>query len=53
MIKAIKKLIGKIQFYRECKRHGFFCPECINHDFIFEGGVFLGNRCRYRKVCGI
>ena len=29
-----------------CKANGFNCPECIYHDWVFEGIIFRGNRCR-------
>lgn len=43
----IKRLIYRIKKRRFCKLNIFFCPDCIYHDFIFEGCVFRGNRCRY------
>lgn len=27
--------------------NGYNCPECIYHDFVFEGSIFRENRCRY------
>lgn len=44
-----RKLIWKIKKKRFCKLNGWFCPDCIYHDFIFEGAIFRGNRCRYPK----
>lgn len=44
-----KKLILKWKHKRFCKLNGYNCPECIYHDFVFEGTVFRGNRCRYPK----
>ena len=45
----IRKLIYKMRKRRFCKLNGWFCPDCIYHDFIFEGAVFRGNRCRYPR----
>lgn len=46
----IRKLIYKIRKRRFCKQNRWFCPDCIYHDFIFEGAVFRGNRCRYPRM---
>ena len=27
--------------------NGYNCQECIYHEFVFEGSIFRGNRCRY------
>lgn len=43
----IRRLIQKIKKRRFCKLNGYFCPDCIYHDFIWEGAIFRGNRCRY------
>lgn len=44
-----RKLIWKIKKRRFCKLNGWFCPDCIYHDFMWEGAIFRGNRCRYLK----
>lgn len=45
----IRKLIYKMRKRRFCKLNHWFCPDCIYHDFVFEGTTFRGNRCRYPK----
>ena len=49
MIKFIRKMLNRYKHYRMCKLNGFRCPDCIYHDFIYEGCIFRGNRCRYMK----
>lgn len=49
LAKTIKKILWKWKKRRFCKLNGYFCPECIYRDFIFEGGIFRGNRCRFPK----
>lgn len=44
---AIEKLIWKIQKRRFCKLNGYFCPDCIYHEFIFDGCIFRGTKCHY------
>ena len=44
-----KNLILKWKYKRFCKLNGYDCPDCIYHDFVFDGAVFRGNRCRYPK----
>ena len=43
----IKRLIRRMKHRRFCRLNGFFCPDCIYHDFVFEGSIFRGNRCRW------
>ena len=45
----IRKLMYKLRKRRFCKLNGWFCPDCIYHDFIFEGAIFRGNKCRYPR----
>ncbi len=45
----IKRIIHKIKHRRICKLNNYFCPDCIYHDFVWEGIIFRGNRCRYPK----
>ena len=44
------RLIGKWRQERKkkkiCAVNGYNCPECIYHDFLFDGVVFRGIRCR-------
>lgn len=48
MRRRLKNLLWKIRKRHFCRLNGYNCPECIYHDFVFEGAVFRGNRCRYR-----
>lgn len=53
MKQFIKRLIARYKHKKFCKLNNYFCPDCIYHDFIFEGAIFRGNKCRepnYRKV---
>lgn len=43
----LKKLISKWKYRRFCKLNGYYCPDCIYHDFVWDGSVFRGNRCRH------
>ena len=45
----IRKLIYKMRKRRFCKLNRWSCPDCVYHDFVFEGAIFRGNRCRYPK----
>ena len=47
MSKWIKKLIARIKYERFCKANNYFCPDCIYHDFKFEGATFRGNECQH------
>lgn len=51
LVKTIKKILWKRKKMRFCKLNGYFCPECIYHDFIWENAVFRGNICRFQKDC--
>nr|DAT66166.1 MAG TPA: Orsellinic acid biosynthesis cluster protein D [Caudoviricetes sp.] len=44
----VRMLIHKIRKHRFCKNNGYRCPECIYHEFVFNGIVFRGIRCLYR-----
>ncbi len=48
-MRALRNLMWKWKRNRFCKLNRYFCPDCIYHDFIFEGSIFRGNRCRYPK----
>lgn len=43
----LKKLIDRIRHRRFCRLNRNYCPDCIYHDFVFDGTVFRGNRCRW------
>jgi hypothetical protein len=43
------KLIWKLRKRRFCRNVGYRCPDCIFHDFVFDGSIFRGNRCRYPR----
>lgn len=46
----IKRLIHKIKKHRQCKRMGYWCPDCIYHNFILDNAnVFRGNDCLFDK----
>ena len=45
--KLIAKWIAKRKYRRFCKLNGYRCPDCIYHDWVWEGVVFRGNRCRH------
>ena len=45
----IKRIIHKLKHRRFCKLNNYFCPDCIYHNFVWEGITFRGNRCRYPK----
>lgn len=48
MIQIIKKIICKIKHKKVCKLNGYYCPDCIYHDFIWENDIiFRGNRCKF------
>lgn len=42
----LKRLIDRIRHRRFCRLNRYYCPDCIYHDFVFEGAVFRGNKCR-------
>lgn len=42
-----KRLIDRIRQRRFCRLNRYYCPDCIYHDFVFEGAVFRGNKCRW------
>lgn len=48
-MRVIKKIIRRLKIKRICKLNGYNCPECIYHDFVFEGVTFRGNRCRLEE----
>ena len=45
----IKHIIHKLKHRHFCKLNNYFCPDCICHDFVWDGITFRGNRCRYPK----
>lgn len=50
MKRMILKLIKKIKHKKFCRLNGYRCPDCIYHEWIFEGTTFRGNKCRYGGV---
>jgi len=43
----IKHLLMKLRFNKFCKQNQYNCPNCIYHNFIFEGCIFRGNKCEH------
>ena len=41
-----RKLMFKHRLRRLCKSNGYNCPECIHHEFVFDGIKFEGIRCK-------
>ena len=46
---VIKKIIRRIKIRRICKLNGYYCPDCIYHEWHFEGVIFRGNKCRLER----
>ena len=44
-----KRLIKIMRIRRVCRANGYNCPECIYHEFLFDGAVFRGVRCRLEQ----
>ena len=49
ILTMLRAYLKKKRHHKYCKRVKFNCPDCIYHDFIFEGTIFRGNRCRWGK----
>lgn len=49
MLTLLRAYLKKKRHHKYCKSVKFDCPDCIYHDFIFEGTIFRGNRCRWGK----
>lgn len=32
-----------------CKANRYYCPDCIYHEFVFDGVTFRGNKCRLEE----
>lgn len=47
--KILLKLIKKIKHKRFCMLMGYRCPDCIHHEWVWEGTTFRGNKCRYGR----
>lgn len=43
---VIDKIIRRIKKRRICKLNGYYCPDCIYHEWVFDGATFRGNKCR-------
>lgn len=48
--RILLKLIKKIKHERFCSLMGYRCPDCIYHEWAWEGTTFRGNKCRYGGV---
>lgn len=48
MIRIIARFMQKRRIKKICKAWGYNCSECIHHDYVFEGTVFRGVRCRLK-----
>ena len=46
---AIKQLflnMKRRRIYRKfCRLNGHYCPDCIYHNYVWDGMIFRGNRC--------
>lgn len=49
MIKYIRFLLWKRKKKKQCKAMGYYCPDCIYHNFQFDGAIFRGNLCLFPK----
>lgn len=47
---VIHRIIRRIKIERICKLNGYNCPECIYHEWVWEGMTFRGNRCRLERM---
>ena len=47
---VIHRIIRRIKIERICKLNGHNCPECIYHEWVWEGMTFRGNRCRLERM---
>lgn len=43
---VLHRIIRRIKARRICKANRYNCPECIYHEWVFEGVTFRGNKCR-------
>lgn len=43
---VIHKIIRRIKIKRICKLNGGWCPDCIYHEWVWEGMLFRGVKCR-------
>ena len=46
MIQIIDRFLRKRRLRKICKAQNYNCSECIYHEYVFEGTVFRGTRCR-------
>ena len=46
---VIKQIIRRIKINRICKLNRYYCPDCIYHEWDFEGVIFRGNKCRLER----
>lgn len=48
-MRIIYKIIRKIKIKRICKLNGGWCPDCIYHEWVWEGMLFRGVKCRLEE----
>jgi len=47
--KWFRKMMWEMRRRKFCKLNGYNCPECIYHNWVFDGCIFRGNDCLYPK----
>ena len=43
--KSLLKLKRRRIYRKFCKLNGYYCPDCIYHNYVWDGMIFRGNRC--------
>lgn len=43
----IKRFLLRLKFKKFCKLNGYYCPDCICHNFVWDGVIFKGNKCQH------
>ena len=46
---VIKQIIRRIKINRICQLNRYYCPDCIYHEWDYEGAIFRGLKCRLEK----
>ena len=49
LARMVQKVLARLRHRRFCKLNGYYCPDCIYHDFVWDGIIFRGNRCQYPR----
>lgn len=49
IIKKLNQWKRKRAIKKICKANNYNCPECIYHEYIFEGLQFRGVKCRMEQ----